>query len=241
MIVALKKKHYGYGHISRLKKRFLENKISKYELIELLLSYIIKGKDVKNQTKEIYNLCRGNFRKIFNTIETTKIKGVGGETIIFFKILKEFINYYNEDKFISRKYSIKDQKDVVDYYRSMCYEVDKEAVFAIFLDAKNQIIMNKKVGEGTLTQSLVYPREIIKEAISTGALSVILVHNHPSGVPAPSDNDKKITKKLYFAAREMDIIVLDHIIVGNEGYFSFYENGLIENLAIEYKMVYESI
>ena len=127
------------------------------------------------------------------------------------------------------------------YYRNICYEVDKESVFAIFLDAKNRIIMNKKIGEGTLTQSIVYPREIIKEAISIGALSIVLIHNHPSGIATPSENDKKITKKLYFAAREMDLTILDHLIVGNEGYFSFYENGLIENFAIEYKMVYESI
>ena len=237
----LKKKHYGYGHISRLKKRFLENKISKCELVEILLSYVIKGMDIKKQSKEIYYLCSGNFRKIFKTIEGTKIKGIGKETIIFFKVLKEFINNYNEDKFIRRKYTIKDQKDVVDYYRNICYEVDKESVFAIFLDAKNRIIMNKKIGEGTLTQSIVYPREIIKEAISIGALSIVLIHNHPSGIATPSENDKKITKKLYFAAREMDLTILDHLIVGNEGYFSFYENGLIENFAIEYKMVYESI
>lgn len=237
----IRKKHYGYGHISRLKKRFLENKVSRCELIELLLAYVIKGMDVKQQSKEIYNRCGGNFRKLFNVIEKIKIKGVGKETIIFFKLFREFINIYNEEKFINRKYTLKDQKDVVEYYKSMCYEADKEAVFAIFLDAKNRIIMNKKIGEGTLTQSLVYPREIIKEAISIGALSIILIHNHPSGVTTPSENDRKITKKLYFACREMDLMILDHLIVGSEGYFSFYENGLIENLAIEYKMVYESI
>lgn len=233
------KKHYGYGHISRLKKRFLENKITRCEIIELLLSYVIKGRDLKQYSKDIYKLSGGNFRKIFSVIEKNIIKGVGKESLVFFNLLREFINIYNEDEFIHRKYTLTDQKDVIEYYKSKCYEMDKESVFIIFLDAKNRIIMNKKIGEGTLTQSLVYPREIIKEAISTGALSIILIHNHPSGVPVPSENDRKITKKLYFACREMDLMILDHIIVGNEGYFSFYENGLIENFADEYKMVYE--
>jgi DNA repair protein RadC len=237
----LNKKHYGCGHISRLKKRFLENKISKCELIELLLSFVIKGRDVKLQSKEIYKESNGNFRNVFNVIEKKRIKGIGNETIVFFRLLKEFINTYNEDKFIDKKYVIQDQKDVIEYFKNKCYEADKEAVFAIFLDAKNRILTNKKIGEGTLTQSLVYPREIIKEAIAIGALSIILIHNHPSGVPCPSENDKKITKKLYFAGREMDLMILDHIIVGNEGYFSFYENGLIENLSVEYKLVYETI
>ncbi|MCX7699044.1 MAG: DNA repair protein RadC, partial [Candidatus Goldbacteria bacterium] len=225
----LKEKHYGLGHISRLKKRFLQNKISRYELIELLLSYVIKGKDIKPQTKEIFTKCRGNFRNIFNVIEKDKIKGIGVESIIFFRLLKEFINIYNEDKFINRKYTLKDQKDVIDYFKNICFEIDKEAVFVIFLDAKNRILLHKKISDGTLTQSVVYPREIIKEAINLHSLSIILIHNHPSGVPTPSENDKKITKRLYFACREMDLMLLDHLIVGNEGYFSFYENGLIEN------------
>jgi|YelNatPaOPRAMG01_1025707.scaffolds.fasta_scaffold04432_1 DNA repair protein RadC len=237
----MKLNKYGLGHISRLKNRFIENKISKYEIIELLLSYVIKGKDIKPQAKEIYKKCNGNFKNIFIIISKTKINGIGKETKIFFELLKNFINLYNEDKFINKKYTIKDQKDVVEFYRNMCYGLDKEGVYAIFLDAKNKILINKKIGEGTLTQSLVYPREIIKEAMTAGALSIILIHNHPSGVVTPSDNDKKITKKLYFAGREMDVMLLDHIIVGSEGYFSFYENGFIENFANEYNMVYGNL
>jgi DNA repair protein RadC len=234
------KKHYGIGHISRLKQRFLEDKIAKPELIELLLSYVIKGRDVKAEAKEIYARSGGSFREAFGAVEKQEIPGIGPEARTFFRVLKKFIDAYFEDKFSSRKYSVRDQKDVIEFFRTSCADNDREAVYALFLDAKNRVIANKKLSEGTLTQSVVYPREIIKEAITKAALSVVLVHNHPSGSPVPSDMDRKITKKLLFAAKEMDINLLDHMIVAGNGHFSFYENGLIERYNGEYRNFMES-
>ena len=239
----MKTKHCGIGHISRLKDKFLQDKTTKPEIIELLLSYVIKGKDVKSLAKNIYKKGSGNFRKVFDVVEKEEFKGAGSETKIFFSLLKEYINACNEEKFINRKYKVKEQEDVITYYRSICAGRDREAVYAVFLDAKNKVIDNKKVGEGTLTQSLLYPREIIKEALSKGALSMVIIHNHPSGDAKPSDNDRKITKKLMFATKEMDIVLLDHIIVGSEGkgYYSFYEEGLIDRYGNEYKTIVESL
>ncbi len=234
------KPHYGLGHISRLKKRFKDGKTTKPEIIELLLSYIIKGRDVKAEAKEIYRASGGSFREAFRVIEKEHIPGVGAEVKTFFRVIKQFVDAYAEDKFSARKYSVRDQKEVAEYFRTACAADDREAVYALFLDAKNRVIDNKKLGEGTLTQSVVYPREIIKEAITKAALSVVLVHNHPSGSPSPSDADRKITKKLLFAAKEMDLNLLDHMIVGREGYFSFYENGLIERYNGEYRNLMES-
>jgi DNA repair protein RadC len=234
-----KKPHYGLGHISRLKERFLENKNAKPEIIELLLSYVIKGRDVKPQAKEIYAKAGGSFREVFSVLEKETIPGAGPEVKTFFKVLKKYIEEYSSDKFAARKYSVRDQKDVVEYFRSACALEDRESVHALYLDAKNRVIANVKLGEGTLTQSVVYPREIIKEAISKAALSVVLVHNHPSGSPLPSDADRKITKKLLFAAKEMDLNLLDHMIVARDGYFSFYEQGLIERYNGEYRTLME--
>jgi len=240
-----KGKHYGLGHIKRLKERFSQNKISKCELIELLLSYVIKGKDVKPQAKEIFKQSKGSFRKALEIITgNTKIAGMGMECKIFFKAIKDFYNFMEEEKFIKREYSVKTQGDIIKYFNSICSRSDKEEVHVVFLDSKNKIIDHKKVSEGTLSQSLLYPREIIKEAISRAALSMIIVHNHPSGDCTPSENDNKITKRMLFAAREMDIMLLDHIIIGtktgdNKGYYSFYEEGFIDKFRENYRYVME--
>ena len=235
-----RKKHYGLGHISRLKQRFLADKTAKPELLELLLSYVIRGRDVKPQAKAIYAKSGGSFREVFSVLEKEIIPGAGDEVKTFFKVIKKYIEEYSSDKFSARRYSVHDQKDVIEYFRTTCALEDRESVHAVYLDAKNRIIANVKLGEGTLTQSIVYPREIIKEAISKGALSVVLIHNHPSGSPVASDADRKITKKLLFAAKEMDLNLLDHMIVAREGYFSFYEQGLIERYNGEYRTLMES-
>ncbi len=239
-------KHYGIGHIKRLKDRFMQDKVSKCEIIELLLSYVIKGRDVKSQSKEIFKLSRGCFKNVLDIAGgNKKIKGIGGETEIFFRLIKKFFDCMEEEKFVNKKYSVKTQGDAIKYFKNICLSSDREEVHAVFLDAKNKITGHKKISEGTLSQSLLYPREIIKEAISRAALSIIILHNHPSGDSSPSENDKKITKRMLFAAREMDIMLLDHIIIGTEtgegdkGYYSFYEEGLIDKYRENYRYVME--
>lgn len=206
-----------------------------------MLSYVIKGKDIKPQAKEIYKKSKGNFRELFRIIENEKIIGIGKETKLFFNLIKSFLEILNREKFIKRKYKISIQEDVINYFKNLYNGSDKEIVYILFLDAKNKIITSKKISEGTLTQSLLYPREIIKEAIKESALSLIIVHNHPSGNPEPSENDKKITKKIIFSLKETDINLLDHIIIGTDdkGYFSFYEKGLIDRYKAEYIKVME--
>jgi DNA repair protein RadC len=133
------------------------------------------------------------------------------------------------------KQLVSDQKDIVAFIRATA-PIDKEAVYVLYLDAKNKVIDYKRESEGTLTQSVVYPREIIKTAMEKGALSVVLLHNHPSGSPTPSDADRKITKRTLYACKHMDINLLDHIILGaGEKYYSFYEQGMIERFNGEYR------
>jgi len=103
----------------------------------------------------------------------------------------------------------------------------KEVFKVLFLDGKNQPIDVEDLFEGTLNLSSVYPREIIKSAIKHNAVSLIFVHNHPSGSPEPSTSDKEITKELIAASNTMHIKVLDHIIIGDNKYFSFADEGLI--------------
>jgi DNA repair protein RadC len=240
--VVLKKNHYGAGHIKRLKERFKQGKISRTEILELLLSYAIKGKDVKPQAKDIYAKCKGNFRRIFNVLEKENIIGIGPEAKTLFLLINEFMKSYYGDVFSGNEFSVKNQRDIVDYFGMVCGTADREEVHAVFLNAKNRVLSSVKLGDGTLTQSLLYPREIIKLALKEGALSVVIIHNHPSGDPSPSENDRKVTRKLLYALKEMDMGLLDHLIIGKDSrYYSFYEHGHIESYNAGYRAVTESI
>ncbi|MFB0565238.1 MAG: JAB domain-containing protein, partial [Candidatus Aminicenantaceae bacterium] len=104
-------------------------------------------------------------------------------------------------------------------------------------DTKNQVIEEKTVFEGTVDSSVVYPREIVKEALKLNASSLIFAHNHPSGDPEPSSSDREVTKDLVFAANIMQINVLDHVIIGNNCYFSFADHDLIE----DYKAMFHAL
>jgi DNA repair protein RadC len=113
-------------------------------------------------------------------------------------------------------------------------ELRKEQFKVIFMDAKNRVLEERTLFEGTVDSSAVYPREVIRDALRYEASSLIFVHNHPSGDPEPSFCDKEITRDLVFAAHVMQIKVLDHIIIGNNRYFSFADQGLIE----EYNLMF---
>ena len=104
----------------------------------------------------------------------------------------------------------------------------------MFLSAQNEVIEVEDLFEGTLTASAVYPREIVEGAIRHNAASLIFAHNHPSGNPEPSDHDKHITRDLVFAGNVMQIKVLDHLIIGNNCYFSFADEGLIQKYDREF-------
>ncbi|MBU4203503.1 MAG: hypothetical protein KKD59_06080, partial [Acidobacteria bacterium] len=102
----------------------------------------------------------------------------------------------------------------------------------LFLNTKNQILEEKTFFEGTVDTSAVYPREIFKQALLLHASSLIFIHNHPSGDPTPSDNDKAITRELVQAGITMQIKILDHIIIGNNRYFSFADAGLLHSYEV---------
>jgi DNA repair protein RadC len=107
-------------------------------------------------------------------------------------------------------------------------DLKKKVFRVIFLNSQNQVIDIVTAHEGTVTMSSVYVREIISLANKFGAAAMIFAHNHPSGEPKPSSEDKAITEELVFAGRIMKIKVLDHIIIGEEQYFSFADEGLIK-------------
>lgn len=119
--------------------------------------------------------------------------------------------------------------DVYSYYHPLVKDLKKEVLFCAMLDAKNRIFRDCRISEGTLTNSLMHPREAFRNAIKESAASVIFVHNHPSGDPTPSREDISITERLVHTGEVVGIKVLDHIIIGFNKHISLMESGYIKN------------
>ncbi len=120
-------------------------------------------------------------------------------------------------------------QDVYSYFHPLLRNLDKEVFHCAMLDVKNRLIRDSRISEGTLTSSLVHPREAFRDAIRESAASVIFVHNHPSGDPSPSREDILLTERLKAAGETVGIRVLDHIIVGDGSYASMLEKGYLKN------------
>lgn len=118
-------------------------------------------------------------------------------------------------------------KDVSDYLMPKMKNLKKEYLIGLYLDTRNKLIKEETISIGTLNSSLIHPREIFRSAVKEASASIIIVHNHPSGDPAPSTDDIAITKKIIKAAEIMGIELLDHVIIGNEKHVSMKEDGMI--------------
>lgn len=226
------------GHRKRLREKFLKGGLSgflDYEIIELLLTLGTPRKDCKQQAKEAlsrFHSLRGILEAAADELQ--EIKGIGPHNIFGLKLIQEVSRCYLKERMMSRPYC-HSSKEVFDYLFHALRDLRREKFKVLFLDAKNQILMEKTIFEGTVDSSAIYPREIMKEALKCDASSLIFVHNHPSGDPEPSLSDKEITKELVFAANVMQLKVLDHIIIGNNRYFSFADQGLIEDYDIMFQ------
>ncbi len=226
------------GHRGRLREKFIKSGISgfhDYEIIELLLTLGTPRKDCKQEAKEAmkrFKTLRGVLEA--STDELQEIKGIGPHNVFGIKLFQEISERYLKERIIGKKIQLKSSKEVYDYlFQSM--QKDKKEVFKVmFLDGRNKLIDVENLFEGSLTSSVVYSREIMKRAIKYNAASLIFVHNHPSGDPDPSPSDKDITKELLFAGNLMQIKALDHIIIGDNRYFSFADEGLIEEYNLNF-------
>ena len=106
-------------------------------------------------------------------------------------------------------------------------DLDQEIFSVVFLDTKHRVISIEELFRGTINTASVFPREIVKRALNLGAAAIIAVHNHPSGNPEPSNEDKRVTTDLKSACALMEIALLDHVVVGSNNYFSFADRGIL--------------
>jgi DNA repair protein RadC len=145
-----------------------------------------------------------------------EVKGVGEAVVTELKVVQAAANRMLLDK-VKRQPVLSSGQTVLDYCRSSMAFADKEQFRILFLDKRNHLIADEVQQTGTVDHTPVYPREVVKRALELGATAVILVHNHPSGDPAPSRADIEMTKSIVEVARPLGIAVHDHIIVGKHG------------------------
>jgi len=223
-------KNKSGGHRKRLRERFLKGGLDgflDYEIIELLLTLGTPRKDCKQQAKQLIK----KFKGLNGVLEASKeelrqIKGIGPSNILGIKIFQELLKISLKEK-IPKKITLGSPKEVVDYLREKIGKEKKEYFLILSLDARSNLINIKTISIGSLDANIVHPREVFKKAIECSAASVILVHNHPSGDPEPSEDDLEITKRLTEAGKLLGITVLDHIIITKNGFLSFKDKKLI--------------
>lgn len=159
--------------------------------------------------------------------ELSRIKGIGAAKAAQIKAAFEFGRRKDYDDAEGLSISITNPEAAAKVVRQTIRDKAKEHFKLILLNTRNKVIAISHISTGTLSASLVHPREVFKEAIRHSAASVIIAHNHPSGDPEPSEEDIRITKKLVEAGKLLGIEVLDHVIIGRDRPFSFKEKGMI--------------
>jgi len=233
-----KKPHKSAGHRKRLREKFLAsglNGFHDYEVIELLLTLGTPRKDCKDQAKAALK----RFKTLQAVIEAPpeqlrEIKGIGPKNIFGIKFVRAVAERYLQKKLI-KKDPIRSSKELFNYLYHSLRDKKREIFKVVFLDAQNKIIAIEDLFEGTLTASRVYPREVVQTALRHHAAGLFLIHNHPSGEPKPSHEDRLITRDLIHACRVMEITVHEHLIIGDNTYFSFADHGYIAEMNREYE------
>jgi len=158
--------------------------------------------------------------------ELEKVKGIGPAKIAQMKASLEMARRLGSHKWESGQ-PLRSSEDVFHHFRHDLEKEKKELFYVILLNNKNKKLREVKISEGSLTASLVHPREVYNPVIRESAAAVIFVHNHPSGDPAPSQEDIEITRRLKEVGEVMGVRVLDHAVIGHDRYFSFSDRGML--------------
>ena len=232
-----KTKNNAKGHRERVRKKFLENGfngLEDYEVLELLLFYVIPRKDTKAIAKELIK----RFKTLANvlkadTLELKTINGLGDVAITFLKMIGALPARIYKDELKNQKL-IKDDKNkitdkevLLSFLRNKIGYKNVEKFYVIYLSSSNEVIAFEESSSGTLDRSSIYPREIYKRVIMENAKSIIIAHNHPSGNTCPSKCDIDITNEIAKGLKNFGALLLEHIIITRDSYFSFLEEGLI--------------
>jgi DNA repair protein RadC len=219
------------GHRERVRNRYLQGGIdsfSPHEIIELILFY----SNPRGDTNKVAHRLIEKFGSVANVFdadisELTTVKGVGGQTAVLLKLIPDLYNYYHKSKW--EEHPVLATPETAGLYAvDMIGESTTEGFYIISLDSARKVIAFSKIAEGTVADVQINQRLVLEAAVRSRAESVILVHNHPTGRLFPSNSDRELTFSLAKAFDAINITLLDHIIVGGNGYYSFISEGILK-------------
>jgi DNA repair protein RadC len=223
------KPHY-HDHRQRLRARFMDagaDALPDYELLELVLFFAIPRRDVKPIAKQLIDRF-GSFAEVISAepARLMEVDGIGEAAVIAMKTVQAAAQRLTKGE-VGDRPTIGSWDALIDYCRSVMAFETTEQFRVLYLDRKNGLIADEVQGRGTVDHTPVYAREVVKRALEVAASAVILVHNHPSGDPTPSQADIEITQHVAEAAGKLGITVHDHVVIAKFGHASFRELGLL--------------
>ena len=221
---------YIKDHRQRLRTRFLEGgaiAVPDYELLELVLFRAIPRQDVKPLARLLLETF-GDFNRVVTapSARLAAVQGVGSAVVLELKVLEAAAQRMARARVLHRPV-ISSWDALLDYCHTAMAHRETEQFRILFLDRKNVVIADEEQAKGTVDHVPVYPREVVKRALELNASALILVHNHPSGDPSPSDADITMTNQIHDAANTLGITLHDHLIIGRERELSFRAAGYL--------------
>lgn len=195
------------------------------EALEQLLSYAVRDEDLPEVSSSLMKRFKGLRGVLDASHEDLKSSGgLNERSATFLKLAKEAAGVYLKERMMGAD-AVRNKKRVLDYLNLTLSGERIEKFLAIYLNSKNEVLSVDVLHEGTINQTVVYPRKAIERAFRHKAGGVVFVHNHPSGDPSPSGMDRQLARTLESAAEAVDLAVLDHIIIGKNRHFSSAESG----------------
>lgn len=216
------------GHRERLKQRFLEQGLDGFtdiQALELLLFYSVPRQD----TNPIAHKLLEHFGSLSQVLEAPaeelmKVGGIGEHSAVLLSLMNQMSRFYLVDR-ARREKVLPTIDDCARYMMPYFYGRTNETVFLLCLDAKCKALSCKEVGEGTINSAGVSVRKIVETAIREGASTVVLAHNHPSGIALPSTEDIQVTYRVAAALAAVEVQLADHIVVAEDDYVSMAQSG----------------
>ncbi len=216
------------GHRQRVKKRFQDEGLENFaeaHVLELLLFYAIPQIDTKPIAKELL-ACFGSFSQVMEATrdELKKVDGIGDNAATFLNLVTEVGRYYLVNKEANAKI-LSSTEECARYLVPRFHHLRNETVLLLCLDAKCKLLCCREVGQGNVNSASISARRIAEIALGVNASSVVLAHNHPSGLALPSGDDVATTERIARALAAVDVVLADHIVVADEDYVSMVQSG----------------
>jgi len=229
-LAASKQAHDGAGHRARLRKRLLDGgaeALADYEVLE----YLLFAAQARGDTKPVAKALLKRFGSLAAVLNADPgalrdVNGMGEASAASLKIVALAARRMARSE-VAQKPVLGSWQALLDYLTIDMAHLTVERVRVLYLNAQNRLVLDHHVGDGSIDEAAIHPREVIRKALDIGATALILVHNHPSGSPEPSRADIQITNRIAEAGRLLGIVVHDHVIIGRQGHVSLKAKGLI--------------